>query len=586
MRVLLLFPPYWTPAMPHLALPTLTSHLRAQGIEVIQRDLNLETFDTILTRAYVEQSLARLHENHGARKRPHARPTGDPPRDKVRWALAEGPRLAGQVEAAKRVMRSDDFFNGPRGVRAFLDIAASLEIASLPFYPSSLDLLNYIPPAPVDSSRSLLQLVGDPQHNLFLDLFRRAFLPDIIRTQPDLVGISIPTMAQLLPGLTLAHLIKQAGLDCHITAGGPHITMLREELPKVPALFDLFDSAVLFDGEEPLVQIAQALDGDRDLSRVPNLAYRDGKQIRVTEHVKPAEPQFRLPDFDGLPLDRYLAPRLILPLLTARGCYHGKCAFCSVGYGAPAAYRQMRGEQIVEQMLALRDKYGARHIFFADEAVSPRNLREMSVALEKLGAPMHWCGCARFEKTLSQEVLKSIARGGGRMLLFGLESASEPISERMVKGTQSEQVARVLDEGAQAGIWNHVFFFFGFPGEMIEHAQETLDFVYAHQPSIHSASPGTFVLERYAPAHLSPQTYGIKRIVRRPDQDLAIYFDYEVESGMDAQLAELAVSRFLEVLPEKRFGHFYANDAYRFLYASHLREQGKSLPPWLASEVE
>jgi len=33
--------------MPHLALPVLTSSLRAQGVDVIQRDLNLETYDAV-----------------------------------------------------------------------------------------------------------------------------------------------------------------------------------------------------------------------------------------------------------------------------------------------------------------------------------------------------------------------------------------------------------------------------------------------------------------------------------------------------------------------------------------------------------
>ena len=42
---MLCFPPNWNPAMPHLALPTLTAFLRAHGVDVIQRDLNIEVFD-------------------------------------------------------------------------------------------------------------------------------------------------------------------------------------------------------------------------------------------------------------------------------------------------------------------------------------------------------------------------------------------------------------------------------------------------------------------------------------------------------------------------------------------------------------
>ncbi len=592
MRVMLLFPPPWTPAMPHLALPTLTAYLRPRGIEVIQRDLNINTYDTTLTSDHVEQSLARLRE---------ARQTLDLPRplrERIEWALAQGPALAAQVDGAKAALRSEAFFDGASGVRAFLEISACLEIASLPFDPSSLDLSTFIPPAPVDSSRHLLSLVGDSRRNIFLDVFRRIALPDIAHAQPDIVGISIPTLAQMLPGMTLAHLIKQAKLSCHITVGGPHVTMLREEIARIPALFDLFDSAVLFDGEEQLLRIAEALDAHRDLSPIPNLIYRDGEQIRVTKHIAPAvmagagssdgakgEPPQMAPDFDGLPLDRYLSPRLILPLVTSQGCYHGKCAFCSVGYGEPAAYRARHTEEIVAQMLTLETKYGVQHIFFADEAISPRTLRELSAELEKQGAPIHWSGCARFDKALSGDVLESLARGGCRMLLFGLEAASEPVMRRMVKGTQLGETSRILEQSARAGIWNHVFFFFGFPGETLDDAQETLNFVYAHQLSIHSAAPGKFVLERYAPVQRSPQEYGVKPIIR-PEQDLAIYFDYATESGMGEETVDLALAQFLDTLPTKRCGHFYANDAYRLLYAGHLHESGLPFPPWLVPEVE
>ena len=582
---MLLFPPHWTPTMPHLALPALASYLRAQGVEVVQRDVNLEVFDEVLTRDYLEQAVDRLRQEHGTRGSPRPGGRAQPSPETLRQALSRGPELAAQVEEAKAVIRSDAFLDGPGGLRAFLIMAQSLDVASLPFYPASLGFSTYAPPSPVDRSRSLLAAVGDPRVNIFLDIFRRGIIRDVEREQPDVVGISISTLEQMLAGVTLAYLVKRAGLACHVTVGGPHVSMLREELPRVPALFDLFDSAIVFDGEEPLLRLAEALGGDGDLSKVPSLVYRDGEQVRVTDHGKPGRlADFPQPDFDGLPLDRYLVPKLVLPLVTSRGCYHGRCAFCNVGYGGPSAYRPLRAEQVVEQMVALKSKYGARHVFFADEAMAPRNLRRMSALLEELGSPIDWCGCVRFEEALTQELLGSMARGGCRMLLFGLETASRPIMARMAKGTQLEEMSRVLRQSAQAGIWNHTFFFFGFPGETIEHAQETVNFVYEHKLAIHSASPGAFLLERYAPVHHYPRKYGISRVVQDPDRDLAIHFDYEVEAGMDEAMAERVVSRFVDVLPEKRFGHYYVHDVYRLLYASRLHEQGAALPPWLVPE--
>ena len=584
-KVMLLFPPNWTPTMPHLALPTLTAWLRREGIDVIQRDLNVEVFDYILTRAFVEESVERVRAIFGPRG--NALRRGGPSQEMVRWAMDAGPKLARQVEKAKAVLRSDAFFDGPIGLRNFQIVTQCLEIASLPFHPANLHFQGYTSAGPSDSSRFLLEGVKDARHNIFLDIYRRILLPDIVAAQPDVVGISIPSMSQMLPGLTAAWLVREAGLHCHITIGGPHISMLREELPKTPAIFQLIDSAVIFDGERSLAQLAEAVANGGDLEQIPNLVYRSGAEIRTTSRKEPEKiANLPLPDFSDLPLDRYLAPRLALPLLTARGCYFGKCAFCNVGYGEAESFSQLRAQALADQMLALHEKYGVKHIFFSDEAVTPRNLRDLSQILQEAGSPVTWGGCVRFEKVIERPLLDSMVAGGCRMILFGLESASEAIIDHMIKGTQLPHMSRILRESAEAGIWNHTFFFFGFPGETIENAQETVNFLYAHKHYINSAAMGTFLMERYSPAHRYPESFHVKRIIEDPSKDLTIYFDYEVESGMNEQMAELVHDRFLDALPTKAYPQFYVSDVYRFLYASYLKEKGVPHPPWLIPEGE
>jgi anaerobic magnesium-protoporphyrin IX monomethyl ester cyclase len=577
--------------MPHLALPVLTSALRSQGVEVIQRDLNLETYDTILNSAYLEDTIERLRGTAGcAGHRNH------PAREKMQWALAEGSRLAAQVESAKSVFRSPAFYDGPASLEAFMVIAESLELASLPFHPAQLDLLYYQPALPVDSSRYLLQGARDTEHNLFLDLFRRGIVADLVRERPDIIGISVPTMGQMLAAMTLAYLVKQTGLPCHVTVGGPHVTMLRERIMQAPELFDLIDSAIIFDGRLPLLSLVQAVDEGSDPARVPNLVYRSGNRVHASAVFRPgdgagspvegsaAAGSDQAPDFDGLPLDRYLAPDLVLPLVTSHGCYHGRCAFCNVGYGGAEAFHALPVRQLLAQIETLRQRHGVRHVFFADEAMPPRTLRALSEALAEQGSPVEWCGCARFDRALSGELLQSMARGGCRMLFYGLESASERMIEFMVKGTRLEVTSRVLREGAQAGIWNHTFFFFGFPTETMADAQETVDFLYAHQEWIHSAGLGAFILERYSPAHMDPIRFGIKRVYEKPERDLAIYSDYEPSSGLNEGMARTLVDRLADALPGKRLGQYYTHDVHRFLYACYLHGQRRPAPPWLTSE--
>lgn len=576
--------------MPYLSLPVLTASLRRNGFDVEQRDLNVELYDALLTRQSVEAAVSQLRQDYG----PNASRTPArqklPDREVVRWAIDNGKLLAERVEKAKSVIRSPAFYDGPVSLDAFMTLSQCLGVVSLPYYPAELEFTRFRPAYPEYQSRALLKAIKDPRTNPFIAFFRKRVIPDLERRQPDLIGISIPTLNQMLAGMTLAYLIKQAGLRSHITIGGPHIIMLREQLPRVPAIFDLIDSAVIGAGEEPLRLLAEALGDHKDLDGIPNLIYMDeARQVHVNlEKPAPnregAENPDWLPDFDGLPLDSYFSPERILPMLTARGCYHGKCAFCNVGYGWASGYNQLTPEQIVDQMLALNEKYGTRHIFMADEAISPKNLRRVAALMEERGSPVHWGGCVRFERPLTSEILNTFSRGGGRMMLFGLETAAEPMIELMDKGTRLVDMGRILKEGAEAGIWNHTFFFFGFPGETMENAQETVNFVYAHQPWIHSASLGTFLLERYAPAHLYPDQFGITKIIERPENDLAIYFDYQLAAGIDEATAETLVNRLVSVIPKKRYGHYYIHDTYKLLYSAFLHDQGKSLPAWLIGE--
>ena len=587
MKVMLLFPPNWNPAMPHLALPTLTAFLRAHGVEVIQRDLNIEVFDEVLTRRHLEGAIAQLRRDYGPRgdRRPD-RPLAAP-RNLVAWALERGPQLVAQVERAKRTIRSAAFFDGPAGRTAIETIADALQVASLPFFPTSLDLSTYRPALTADSTRNILREVRDPQINMLREIYRRGVLADIEREQPDLVGISIPSMAQMTPGMTIAALIKERGLACHVTVGGPHITMLRERLAQAPELFELIDSAVVFDGEVPLLRLCEALGSDGDLSGVPNLVYRDGAEIRVTERKLPEKiGNLPLPDFDGLPLDRYLAPRLTLPLLTARGCYYGKCAFCNVGYGEPESFSLMRSEMLAEQMIALKRKYGAEEIFFSDEALDAAHAAR---AIADHAARRRAAAVGRLRALRAADHRRAAAPdapGGCRMILFGLESASEAIMQRMLKGTQLEHMHRILEQSTEAGIWNHTFFFFGFPGETLDDAQQTVNFLYDHKYHLHSAGFGTFLLELDAPVHRAPASFGVTRVIERPEQNLAIYFDDETAEGMESKMVDLVASRFMDALPKKHFPQFYFNDIYRMQYACHLSRLGRPMPPWLVEEAE
>jgi hypothetical protein len=502
----------------------------------------------------------------------------------------QGKTLAANVDWAKDCIRSEGFYDAEPSLRAFFTLTDALALASVPHYPSALHLTRYESAYPSDSSQAILAAVQDRRLNVFRSLLQTMVVPQIRRERPDVIGISLISADQVIAGLTLASLIKETGIPAHIVLGGKMITCWRDQLPGALELWDLFDSAIVYEGEVSLLRLIEAIDRGQDLSSVPNLMYRDNRgenhKVHVNELKAPeAAPTLPNPDFEGLNLDLYLAPERVLPISASRGCYWGRCAFCNVGYGESCTFSERRADQVADEMMTLSREHDTRHLFFADEALSPRMLKRLSARLIEARADLFWACCARFEPALDAELLVQMRQAGCRTVLFGLESGSQRVLDRMNKGTRLETARRILKDGAQAGLWNHIFFFFGFPGETEQEARETIRFFWSQRNVVHSVCTGTFLLERHAHVSEDPLAYDIARLTPPGsgsglERDLAYYYEYSVASGIDSRRAEQIEAQFLESLPDKSYPQYYFHDIYRFLYACQFQE-GEQLPTML-----
>ena len=102
----------------------------------------------------------------------------------------------------------------------------------------------------------------------------------------------------------------------------------------------------------------------------------------------------------------------------------------------------------------------------------------MSKVILKLGVDMRALGMIKFESSEkeSPELFDDIYRAGFLMLFFGLESANDRILSIIDKGCDQETERAVLQHSSEAGIWNHLYLFFGFPTEERSEAEDTIQF--------------------------------------------------------------------------------------------------------------
>ena len=547
-KVMLIFPPEWVPTAPYLALPSLTAVLRANGIQVVQKDVNVEAFDHFFTGGFLQFIKTRISghlKELRAKEQDGAASSEDLQLKELlyQFQYLDLAYHTKKVLRAKEIMRSEEFYHVDKyewALNSFREIMDYISVAYFPasinFYPVESNLNIYRPWV----SDDLLKASEDTKVNVYIDLCKQLVFPEVDKERPDVVGISIGTPIQLMSGITFGKLIKQKYPHIHVTVGGNIITRLKDELSGMKKFFDqAFDSMICYEGEHALVSLVEALDGKLPMSDVPNLIYRgeDG-EIRVNDKLYVEKvSELPIPDFDGLPWDKYFSPEKLIPYLGTRGCYWGKCTFCDHGAGYIDQFRAKHAGQIVDELARLKAKYKTRHFLFTDESFPPALFIKLPPLMLERRLDIYWTTLIRFESRLVEpQIWEAAAAAGCRSLYFGLESANERIIKMVKKDTKLDVVINNLTEVNRAGIWSHVMGFFGFPGETEEEAEETRRFLLDHQDIIHSVEMYFFVLYKHAPVFQSVENYRIK-VKENPEHDLALDYYYTPESGLSIEQA-------------------------------------------------
>ncbi len=534
-KVMLLFPPEWVPTAPYLALPSLTAVLRQAGHDVIQRDVNIEMYDHFFTMEFLVWVNARLRMQlkvlQDTKKAGKLTEKEADQKALVEQTYAvDVSDLAERAEDAKLIVRGERFYQADKLEGALNVFREAMQYISAAYYPASLVFypmesnLGYRPGV----SKEVFACLDDKQVNVYRDICTQLVLPSVSKEKPDVIGISIGTQMQLLAGLTFCKMIKETFPQIKVVVGGNVITRLQEELPNHERFFtEVFDAAILYEGEHALLWWIEAMNGQRTMDSVPNLMYRHADGVRQNKEVYTEKTAaLPLPDFHGFPLDHYFVPERIIPYLATRGCYWGRCTFCDHGQGYFDQYRGMTAQLVVEQLKTLRDKYQCKHFLFSDESYPPALFKKVSQLLVGQNVGLKWTTLIRFEETLQdQEVWDLAAKAGCCTLYYGMESANERVLDLMDKHTMKSVIQNNLDQAAKAGIWNHVMAFYGFPGETRDEAMETRQFVIDNQPVIHSVELFYFVAYRHTPMVRNPEKFGIT-IHKQEEYDLPLDYYY------------------------------------------------------------
>lgn len=291
------------------------------------------------------------------------------------------------------------------------------------------------------------------------------------------------------PILEVVSFLREHSPETQIIVGGPYIAKRSETMEPgdLEAVFKYIDADFYVrsrEGEQALVSLLSALKSGGGFADIPNIAYREGDRFLATR----SEREFnRL--YDNL-IDYSLFPPedmgSYVNLRITKGCPF-TCSFCSFPLRTEK-YDVSKLEYIERELDSIRAVGTISGLFFIDDTANvPINtFKEMMRMMIRRNYGFRW-HCFFRADFCDAELVHLMARAGCQGVFLGLESANDQMLRNMNKTPRKHHYLSAVPLFKEAGIKVFASLFYGFPGETLETAQETMDFLAETRPDYYRA---------------------------------------------------------------------------------------------------
>ena len=297
---------------------------------------------------------------------------------------------------------------------------------------------------------------------------------DIYKINPLFVGVSSITGNQTKHSALLSKALKEIDNKITIMWGGVHPSLL----PLQCAKENYIDYVAVGEGEETTLELAQALEGKRDIKTVKGIVYQDEQRIIMNEkrplqdNIDKYEIDFSLIDLEKH-LDFQWGCDKILSFITSRGCPFD-CAFCFNLRFNERKWRPHSAERVINQVNELKDTYNIDGVRFYDDLLFSNPKRALDL-IKGIGLP--WYGEVRIGM-VNEKFVDNLIETHAMELLFGLESGSD----RMLRLINKMQTVETIKRGTRLlkrakGTRVVGSFILGMPTETQEETFETIDLI-------------------------------------------------------------------------------------------------------------
>ena len=287
------------------------------------------------------------------------------------------------------------------------------------------------------------------------------------------------TGAQILGAISAAELSKQVAPDVPVVWGGVHASLL----PEQTMADDRVDAIVNGDGEDPFLEIVQAIEAGRSLADIDGVFSKEngrtigGGGARAYPDIEDLPPlPYELINVPDYFTSNTLGKRDLISQ-TSRGCPH-ECTFCYDVAFAERTWRAWSAERVVAELEDLMGRYGIGAVHFQEDNffVSQKRAGEVAELILKKGIQIEIRTNCRADYIAGYDpgYLKLLRRAGFVELFIGVEAGTDHAMRHLIKNTTVDEVRLVNLKLKEADIAPKFSFMAGFPFETLDDVKSTL----------------------------------------------------------------------------------------------------------------
>lgn len=317
----------------------------------------------------------------------------------------------------------------------------------------------------------------------------------------SLLAVTVMPGPQLTQAIRVCQALRAVRPELKIAWGGYFPTLHTDTV----MASSIVDFVVRSQGEQPLLELVEALRGGRPLATVGSLSWKRADGAVVHNGRAPMTTLDELPPlpYARVDMERYIHRTYLGHRTVAHNSSFGcpfSCSFCAVVEMTHRRWLAQSPERVHQTLQHLQKTYAVDSVLMHDMDffISEARVAEIAERMTPLG--MRWWALGRIDTLMrySTRTFDAMARSGLRMVFSGAETSSAETLAAMNKGgTSSPELALELAARMkQYGIVPEYSFVLGSPPDPEGDTLKTFDFI----RRIKAVNPATeIILYTYTP---------------------------------------------------------------------------------------